>query len=148
MRRVAKFRSLPGREKKLLCEAGILLSLSNVCVKAIAFKHIDSFLRAHWNDELLDNVNQNQEIGLVQRSISRAARLLPWKCLCLSRSIAEFIMLRRRNIPAVLFTGVRFSDHFLLDAHAWVETSLVNDERSQNPGYAPVIEIGTRALDS
>jgi len=85
-----------------------------------------------------------REIALVRRSISRAANALPWKSLCLSRSIAEFIMLRGRGIPAVILVGARFSGESRLDAHAWVETGLeVNDKRSENSSFATVIRIGT-----
>ena len=52
MGRLAKFWSLTRREKQFLCEALLLLSLSNACVKAIAFKHIDRFLRTRWNDSI------------------------------------------------------------------------------------------------
>jgi hypothetical protein len=145
MGRLAKFWSLTGSEKKFLCEASILLLLSNACVKAIPFRHIDGFLRSRWNDDIEGNIDQEQVIRLVQRSISRAANVLPWKSLCLSRSITEFIMLRRRGIPAVMFTGVRFSDHSLLEAHAWVDTGLgVNDKNSEQSSFATVIRIGSR----
>lgn len=50
MGRQAKFWSLTRREKEFLCEAGILLLFSNACVKVIAFRHIDRFLRTRWND--------------------------------------------------------------------------------------------------
>jgi hypothetical protein len=147
MLRLAKFWSLTRREKKFLCEASIFLSLSNTCVKTIAFKHIDKFLRTRWNDGIRGGIDREQEIRLVQRSISRAANVLPWKSLCLSRSIAEFIMLRRRGIPAVMFAGVRFSSHSSLDAHAWVETGLVNDKIHENSRFATLIKIGTGAVD-
>jgi hypothetical protein len=149
MGRLAKFWSLTRREKKFLYEAIFFLSLSNMCVKAIAFKHIDRFLRTRWNDDSIEGgIEQEQEIRRVQRSISRAANVLPWKSLCLDRCIAEFIMLRRRGIPAIMFAGARFSGHSSLDAHAWVETDLgVNGKSSENFGFATVIRIGTRAVD-
>ena len=148
MRRLAKFWSLTRCEKKFLCEASILLSLSHTCVKAIAFKHIDRFLRTRWNDGVQADIDREQEIRLVQRSISRAANVLPWKSLCLSWSIAEFIMLRRRGIPAVMFAGVRFSGQSSLDAHAWVDTGLaVNDKNSESSAFMIVMSIGTRAVD-
>ena len=146
MRRLTKFWSLSRREKSFLCEASILLLLSNSCVRAIAFRHIDRFLRARWNDGPQSAMREH-EIKLVQRSILRAAKVLPWKSLCLSRSIAEFIMLRRRGIPAVMFAGVKISDHSSLDAHAWVDTGLgVNDNSSENSGFVTVIRIGTEPL--
>jgi hypothetical protein len=142
MRRLAKFWSLSRREKSFLCEASILLLLSNSCVRAIAFRHIDRFLRARWNDGPQSAMREH-EIKLVQRSILRAAKVLPWKSLCLSQSIAEFIMLRRRGIPAVMFAGVRVSADSSLHAHAWVETSQrMNDRCFDNSGFATVISIG------
>src|SRR5262249_17353952 len=107
MGRLVKFWSLTRHEKTLLCEASILVSLSNLCVRTIAFRHIEKFLRLRWNDGIQRGIDYEQEIKLVQRSISRAVNILPWKSLCLSRSIAEFIMLRRRGISAVMFAGVR-----------------------------------------
>src|SRR6516162_9967563 len=135
MRRLAKFWSLPKGERRLLREAGILLLLSNACIKVVAFRHINRFLRERWNGRFESNLDHEEEIKLVQRSVSRAANILPWRSLCLSRSIAEFIMLRRRGIPAVMVAGARFSGPSSLDAHAWVDTDLgVNDNSFENSG--------------
>ena len=148
MSRLAKFWSLTRREKAFLFEAGILLLLSTTCVKAVAFRHIDRFLRNRWNEGFRRGIDHEQEIRLVQHSISRAANTLPWESLCLSRSIAEYVMLCRRGIPAVMFAGVRFSGDSSLDAHAWVDTgSGVNENSSENSDFVTVIRIGTRAVD-
>jgi hypothetical protein len=148
MGRLAKFWSLTRREKEFLCEAGILLSLSTTFVKVIAFRHIATFLCNRWHEVIQDATNHEQEIRLVHHSITRAANVLPWNSLCLSRSIAEFIMLRRRGISAVIFAGVRFSGHSSLDAHAWVDTALDSKEKSsEKPKFATVIRIGSRSAD-
>jgi hypothetical protein len=147
MGRLAKFWSLTRHEKNLLCEAGVLLSLSNACVKVIAFKHIDRFLRTHWKDGFQTEIDREQEVKLVHDSISRAANMLPWKSLCLCRSIAEFIMLRRRGICAVMVLGVRFFGDSSLVAHAWVDTG-VNDKSSENSGFTIVMRVGTGAVES
>jgi hypothetical protein len=55
-------------------------------------------------------------------------------------------MLRRRGIQAVLVAGVKFSGHSSLDAHAWVETGLVNDKNNENSGFTTVIRIGTGGI--
>jgi hypothetical protein len=148
MRRLGKFWSLTRREKHLLCEAIILLSISTICVKAIAFRRIDRFMRTHWNDRVQRCTDREQEISLVQRSISRAANVLPWRSLCLSRSLAEFMMLRRRGIPATMIAGVRFLGHSSLDAHAWVDTDLEADGQStKGSDFVTLIRIGTSAVD-
>src|SRR5262245_30209643 len=146
MRRLAKFWSLPKGEKKLLREAGILLLLSNACIKVVAFRHLDRLLRTRWNDRLESDIDRKEEIKLVRRSVSRAANILPWRSRCLSRSIAEFIMLRRRGIPAVMLAGVRFSGPSSLDAHAWVNTD-TNDNVSGGSGFTTMIRIGAGAPD-
>ena len=147
MGRLRKFWSLSRREKQFLWEASILLCLSNASVKTIAFRHIDRFLRNHWKDTIRDSADGEQELKLVRLSISRAAGLLPWKSQCLSRSIAAFIMLRRRGIPAAMFAGARFSGSSL-EAHAWVDINLwVNDIGSENSGFTTVIKIGPGAVD-
>jgi hypothetical protein len=148
MDRLAKFWSLTRREKEVLCEASILLSLCNICVKAIAFRHIDRFLRSRWNHGNQGTIDYEQESRLVQRSVSRAANVLPWKSRCLTQSIAEFIMLRRRGIPAVIYAGVRFSGESSLDAHTWVRIGLEdNDKSAENSGFVTVIKIGSLADD-
>jgi Transglutaminase-like superfamily len=145
---LSKLWSLTRREKKILCEASIVLALANTCVKTISFAHIDRFLRTRWNGSTQGGIDRELEIRLIQRSISRAANVLPWNSLCLSRSIAEFIMLRRRGIPAVMFVGVRFSSQSSLDAHAWVDTGLESINKSaESSGFVNVIRIGTVAVD-
>jgi hypothetical protein len=144
MGRLLKFCSLTWRERQYFCEAGILLVLSALCVKTIAFRYIYAFLCARWNGHTQDPFDVVAKIKLVNLSLSRAANLLPWKRLCLSRSIAAFIMLRRRGIPAVIVTGVKFSsaDSSLI-AHAWIQTGFgVTDENSENAAFTAVVRIG------
>ena len=148
MSRWAKFWSLTRHEKVLFCEAIILLLISNFCVRVIAFRRIEKVLRTRFNDGVRSCINGEHEIKLIQRAVSRAGNVLPWKSLCLSRSIAEYIMLRRRGIPAVMLAGARFAGHSALDAHAWVDTGLgVNDNRSKNDCFTVVIRIGPAAVD-
>jgi Transglutaminase-like superfamily len=141
MSRLVKFWRLSRSEKEAFFEASILLALCTAGVRALPFRYIDRFLRTHWNDRTQGAIDPEQEIRLVQHSISRVASTLPWTSLCLSRSIAEFIMLRRRGIPALICFGVR-SGRSPLAAHAWVETG----SASSDSGYTTVLRIGTEAV--
>jgi hypothetical protein len=147
MRRLLKFWLLTRREKLLFCEAGLVLLLSNFCVKTIAFRYIDGFLRARWKDCSRGSLNCD-DIALVNISLSRAANLLPWKSLCLSRSITAFIMLRRRGIPAVMFAGARPFQGSSLRAHAWVLTArgAIGGD-SENTAFTPLVRIGPEPVD-
>ena len=149
-----KFWSLTRREKLFLFEACILLLLSTVSIKTIAFRRIDRYLRAHWNDHTSHAIDRpddiKSDVKLVSLSLSRAANVLPWKSLCLSRSIAGLIMLRRRGIPAVLLAGVKSLEDSSLHAHAWVRTGDgVMDSNSDGTAFAVLVRIGHEpSLDS
>lgn len=144
--RLLKFWSLNRREKQLLCEAAFLSLLSYLFVMAIAFRHIDRLLRSRWKD-CSRSADPAGDIELIDLSLSRVANLLPWKGQCLSRSIAGFIMLRRRGIPAVMVAGVKFVGDSSLLAHAWVDTGVgVIGGNSENAEYTPLVSIGHKTL--
>jgi hypothetical protein len=144
MRRLFRFWSLPRREKQFFCEAAILLSLSHLSVKTIPFRHIDSFLRARWNNTTREAIDAAEDIKLTNLSLSRVVDLLPWKSQCLSRSIAAFIMLRRCGIPAVMVAGVKLGKDSSLHAHAWVDTTsrLESSVNSEGSEFTAVVRIG------
>jgi hypothetical protein len=146
MNRLSKLRAISKIEKLFLCEASVLLLLSVAFLKAVPFKYLDGFLRTRWLNNTKCVGNREPQIKLVQRSISRASKILPCKSLCLSRAIVEFIMLRRRGIPAVLFAGARFSGPSSLDAHAWIKTYL-NNTSAENRDFVALIKIGNEAFD-
>lgn len=148
MARFRKFWSLARPEKLSLCEAGVVLALSALGVRTIAFRHIDRFLRACWNDRPWETANREDDIALVERSVDRATRLLPWQSQCLSRSIATYVMLRRRGVSAALFAGVRLAGNSSLLAHAWVDTgrgATIRDSEAHH--YATLVRIGREPAD-
>jgi hypothetical protein len=62
--------------------------------------------------------------------------------------MAQFVMLRRRGIPAILFLGVRFSADSSLEAHAWIDAGpRGNGKNSEGSGFTIVTRIGTGAID-
>ena len=138
--RLHKFWLLTPREKCLVCEAALLLLAANLFVRIVAFRYIVHFLRARWA-EVID-VDPTNDIDLIRLSVARAANALPLKSLCLSRSIAAFIMLRRRRIPAVLIAGVKSGDNFSLLAHAWVQTARGAIGYAENGSFSAVLRIG------
>ena len=149
MTRFSKFWYLTRREKLFFFEAYILLLVSNIGVKTVAFSHINSYLH-HWNERsrkaIVPPSDIKNDIRLIDVSISRAANAFPWNSLCLSRSIAKLIMLRRRGIPAVLFAGVKSLKDSSLCAHAWVHAGdCVNDDNSdriESTEFTILVRIG------
>ena len=142
MGRLLRFWALPRREKHLFCEAGILLLLSHLSIKTIPFRHIDRFLRARWHNDARE-ADVVEVIKLADVSLSRVVNLSPWKSLCLSRSMAAFIMLRRRGIPAVMVAGVMFSEDSSLHAHAWIDTGHAGpNANSEHSAFTAILRIG------
>ena len=152
MGRLRKFRSLSRREKLLFCEACGILLLSNLSVLVLPFRRIDGFLNAYWQDRTgdafqpVDDVQNH--IRLVKVSLLRAANVFPWKSLCLSRSIAAFVMLRRRGVAVVMVAGARLENSSLL-AHAWIRAGHgIIDEKPQNSTFTALVQIGHGPVDA
>jgi Transglutaminase-like superfamily len=149
MARFRRFWYLTRREKLFFFEAYILLLISSIGVKTVAFRHINSYLH-HWNERsrkaIVRSDDINNDIRLIDISISRATNVLPWNSLCLSRSIAKLIMLHRRGIPAMLFAGVKSLEDSSLCAHAWVQAgdcfSGENSDRSESTEFTILVRIG------
>lgn len=149
MGRLRKFWSLGPREQGYLLEAAVLLLFTNVCLKAIAFRHIDRFLRIWWRQPGSEFRSHAEEIGLVQLSVSRAVRGLRWESHCLRSSIAAYVMLRRRGIPATIVAGVRASEDSLLHAHAWLHPGDPSAGKApEHPGYPALLRIGPKPGDA
>jgi hypothetical protein len=148
MGRFHKFWMLPRCEKLCLCEACFFLLLANLSVKLFAFARIERHLRAHCNNDRIPGISVSaydvkDGIKLVDLSVACAAAILPFKSLCLSRSIATFTMLRRRGFPAVLFAGVRVCADSSLIAHAWVEPGCGTMERNlEKSAFTTLVRIG------
>lgn len=125
-----------------MAEAAVLLFICNILIKFVQFKHVHRFLGRHWGGNTVPDPSDVTRARLIRLSVWRAARVLPLKSLCLSRSMATFIMLRRRDIPALLVAGVKLEGSALV-AHAWVQVSgePIN-ERAENVTYTTLMKIG------
>ena len=148
MSRLAKFWVLDGRDKLLLCEAAFWLVLAQLAILTVPYRHIDGVMRRWWRGEDSCDVGSPDLIRRVRSAVTRAARALPWRCECLCRSMATYVMLRRRGIPAALVAGVKVEEDASLHAHAWVETSnrdLGGDIK--NAAFTPVLMIGEQRID-
>lgn len=65
-------------------------------------------------------VGDQQMIERLSRSVGLAARILPGRYRCLSKSMLLVWMLRQRGVPATLVIGIRRQEQHL-SSHAWVE---------------------------
>jgi hypothetical protein len=149
MGRLRKFWSLGPRERGYLLEATVLLIITHVCLRAVAFRHIERFLRT-WRQQRGSELRSHaEEISLVQLSVSRAVRGLRWENHCLRSSIAAYVMLRRRGVPATIVAGVRASEDSSLHAHAWLHPQDISSGKVlEHPGYPALLRIGPESGDA
>lgn len=68
---------------------------------------------------------QAQTARIVGWAVTRAARYVPFRAVCLPQAIAAMVLLKRRGIPSVMHFGVRKVPGKKLDAHAWLNAGEV-----------------------
>jgi len=56
-------------------------------------------------------------------AVTRAARYVPFKAVCLPQAMAARIMLKRRGVASVLHFGAGKGQDKPLDAHAWLDAA-------------------------
>ena len=61
-----------------------------------------------------------EEIGW---AVTRSARYLPFKAVCLPQAMAARLMLKRRGIASALHFGAGRGEDRPLDAHAWLDAA-------------------------
>ncbi len=61
-----------------------------------------------------------QEVGW---AVTRAARHVPFKAVCLPQAMAARVMLKRRGVASVMHFGAARGQEKALDAHAWLDAA-------------------------
>ena len=56
-------------------------------------------------------------------AVTRAARYVPFKAVCLPQAMAAQVMLRRRGVQSVMHFGAAKGTDKPLDAHAWLDAA-------------------------
>jgi hypothetical protein len=64
-----------------------------------------------------------QDIGW---AVTRSARYVPFKAVCLPQAMAARVMLKRRGVSSVLHFGAARGQDKPLDAHAWLDAAGVD----------------------
>ena len=65
-----------------------------------------------------DQTRLAEEIGW---AVTRAARYVPFRAVCLPQAMAARVMLKRRGVKSVMHFGAAKGQDKPLDAHAWVD---------------------------
>jgi hypothetical protein len=127
---LGRFGRLSNRDRMLLAEAVFWLALSRIALKVCPFSAIAARLGA-FSAPTQTTAGGCLELSEEQRrvarkvgwSVTRAARYVPFRAVCLPQAIAAKMMLRRRQVPSVLHFGVAIIAGGPLKAHAWLDAA-------------------------
>lgn len=119
MKRAAQLIRLPGPERADLLEALALCTAASVLLKVVRFSRVAPRLGRHMAESPPHQPGATgSQVSRVGWAIATAAKILPWKPMCLPQAVTAQWMLRRRAIPSTLYLGTDPSQNY--DAHAWV----------------------------
>jgi hypothetical protein len=130
-RLLLRFRQVDNRRRVLLIEAVACLLAARLALIFIPFPHLarrlGTFVSPTDPRTLLaktgiapDQTNLAADIGW---AVTRAARYVPFKAVCLPQAMAARVMLKRRGVQSVMHFGAAKGQDKPLDAHAWLDAA-------------------------
>ena len=130
-RLLLRVRQVDHRRRALVVEAVAWLLLSRLALLLIPFprlaRRLGSFVPPTDPRVLQARASAAHEQVRVAEEISwavtRAARHVPFKAVCLPQAMAARIMLKRRGVGSVLHFGAAKGQERPLDSHAWLDAA-------------------------
>jgi hypothetical protein len=144
LRRIARrIYRITNRHRLLLAQAIVWLALARIALLAVPFEKLAARFGKVMPPGTGEGVQQRplsaaqavlaQDIGW---AVTRAARYVPFRAVCLPQAIAAQAMLSRRGVPSVMHFGVVKKPGEALAAHAWLSAAEVEvTGYPVGPGY-------------
>ena len=123
MNKAIRFIQIPFADKLLHIEAVLFLCTAKLVIRLFPLRRVAPFIGSLDDQAREELTGKEKERSLqVRHSISRGAKTVPWKSVCLDQALAGQIMLSRRKIPASLCLGAIKDpdDKDKLQGHAWI----------------------------
>jgi hypothetical protein len=148
-RRLAlRFRQIDNRRRALLIEAVAGLLAVRLALIFIPFprlaRRLGAFVPPGDTRALAAKAaaapEQTRLAEAISWAVTRAARYVPFKAVCLPQAMAARLMLKRRGIRSVMHFGAAKGTEKPFDAHAWLDAAGV--EVTGYPAAADFAEIG------
>src|ERR1700734_4129351 len=130
-RLLLRFRQVDNRRRALLAEAVAYLLAARLALIFVPFprlaRRLGTFVppaeaRASQvrTEAAPDQARLAEDIGW---AVTRAARYVPFKAVCLPQAMAARVMLKRRGVNSVMHFGAAKGRDKPLDAHAWLDAA-------------------------
>lgn len=125
-----RFGALSWRRRSLLVEAMFWLAFARGALVVVPFRHLASrFGTVHKPGDAAPAVLQSSDQSAIAQevgwAVTRAARYVPFRAVCLPQAIAAKAMLDRRGVASVMHFGVAKTPGGPIDAHAWLNAGPV-----------------------
>ena len=115
---------LSAPEAIALAEALVLCTVASVMLRALRFSRVAARLGRHMAESPPLGVAETRDnVRRIKWAIATAARVLPWKPICLPQAVAAQWMLRRHGIESTLYLGTDPTNQYA--AHAWVRVGRI-----------------------
>lgn len=117
------------RRRVLLAEAMLCLLGARLALVFIPFPRLAGHLgqlvppEAAGSDSVAPAAREAQTAADIGWAVSRAARYVPVRAVCLPQAMAARLMLRRRGIASTMHFGAARGRERPLDAHAWLDAA-------------------------
>jgi Transglutaminase-like superfamily len=130
-RLLRRFGQIGNRRRALLAEAATCLFGARLALIFIPFprlaRHLGTFVPpTDPRASRRKTVSADGEALLAEDigwAVTRAARYLPFKAVCLPQAMAARVMLKRRGVESVMHFGAAKGTDKPLDAHAWLDAA-------------------------
>jgi hypothetical protein len=130
-RLLLRFRHVDNRRRALLAEAVACLLAARLALIFVPFPRLarrlgtfvpptDSRVSQMRAAAAPDQSRRAEEIGW---AVTRAARYVPFKAVCLPQAMAARVMLKRRGVKSVMHFGAAKGHDKPIDAHAWLDAA-------------------------
>ena len=121
---VVRARGLSPTERRLLIEAVGWLGLLRVAVLTLPYRRLASLLGLTQTDpsqvSLVSRADHQARAEAIGWAVQGVAARTPWLSTCLVQSLAGYVMLRRNDVPSVVYLGVAKGAGGELIAHSWL----------------------------
>jgi hypothetical protein len=130
-RLLLRFRQVDNRRRALLAEAATYLLVARLALIFIPFprlaRRLGTFVPPTDPRTIAvretPSPDQARLAGEIGWAVTRAARYLPFKAVCLPQAMAARVMLKRRGVQSVMHFGAAKGQDKPLDAHAWLDAA-------------------------
>jgi hypothetical protein len=131
LRRLRRLSQLDGRRRFLLAEAALWLLVARMALIFVPFprlaRRLGNFVPPSDARALKAKAAGPQEHAQVAAEIgwavTRAARYVPFRAVCLPQAMTARVMLSRRGVGSVMHFGAAKSEDKSIDAHAWLDAA-------------------------